>query len=78
MIEFTNFYQDSKGLIDLFGKANFVQQLDIMFKKSKNYLNWNFLPNPYYWAGNEHDLVRDIIIYPRDTFGCLMTQIDLI
>eukprot|EP01080_Neovahlkampfia_damariscottae_P006430 gene6430-10438_t len=47
---------DSQGLINLFGKEYFIKELDRMFTLAKNYINYNILPNPYYWAGNEHDL----------------------
>jgi predicted alpha-1,2-mannosidase len=47
---------DTMGLIETFeSKQTFLQQLD-------KFLYWstfdptNALPNPYYWAGNEHDL----------------------
>ena len=51
------FLQDAQGLIKLFGKEYFIKELDRMFTLAKNYINYNILPNPYYWAGNEHDLV---------------------
>ena len=43
-------------LIELFGgKEPFVKELKKMFTMSKFWRSF-WLPNPYYWAGNEHDL----------------------
>lgn len=54
---------DSEGLIELFGgKEPFVKELDMFFEKAKEF-PWNALPNPYYWAGNEHDLFS-VWIFP--------------
>jgi len=48
--------QDPIGLIELFGSAAaFVEQLEIFFNRSVHFPN--ILPNPYYWAGNEPDLL---------------------
>jgi predicted alpha-1,2-mannosidase len=47
---------DTLGLIETFeSKASFVEQLDKFISWSE-YDPTNALPNPYYWAGNEHDL----------------------
>mmetsp|Transcript_8111 Transcript_8111/g.7289 ORF Transcript_8111/g.7289 Transcript_8111/m.7289 type:complete len:196 (+) Transcript_8111:227-814(+) len=47
---------DPEGLIDLFGSVDyFVKELDVFFSRSALDTS-NFLPNPYYWAGNEPDL----------------------
>lgn len=47
---------DGEGLIELFGgKEPFVKELKKMFAWSKYWPGYA-LPNPYYWAGNEHDL----------------------
>ena len=49
--------QDINGLIDLFGdKQYFVEQLNEFFSRSKDDIT-NALPNPYYWAGNEPDIL---------------------
>jgi len=43
-------------LIELFGgPEKFVEELDTFFTRSQLWTS-TFLPNPYYWAGNEHDL----------------------
>ncbi|CAF1412818.1 unnamed protein product [Adineta steineri] len=43
-------------LIDLFGGSNkFVEELDKFFTLSRLWKT-TVIPNPYYWAGNEHDL----------------------
>jgi predicted alpha-1,2-mannosidase len=47
---------DTEGLIATFeSKEYFVQQLEKFISWSE-YDPTNALPNPYYWAGNEHDL----------------------
>jgi predicted alpha-1,2-mannosidase len=47
---------DIPGLVSLFNSTEyFFNQLDELFSRSK----WdplNIFPNPYYWAGNEHNL----------------------
>lgn len=45
---------DMENLVSLFGKDYFAKELEIFFKKSKDF-PWNTLPNPYYWHGNEPD-----------------------
>jgi predicted alpha-1,2-mannosidase len=48
---------DIEGLINLFGgPEKFVIQLDEFAHRSE-YFTTNALPNPWYWAGNEHDLM---------------------
>lgn len=48
--------QDVPGLIQLFGNDSFIEELTAFFENSK--LDpFNVLPNPYYWAGNEEDLL---------------------
>jgi len=48
---------DIEGMIELFGgKEKFIEQLDIFVHRSEFYPLF-VLPNPYYWAGNEHDLL---------------------
>ncbi|CAF3398384.1 unnamed protein product [Rotaria sp. Silwood2] len=43
-------------LVDLFGGAKFfVQELDTFFIRSRDWPTTT-IPNPYYWAGNEHNL----------------------
>ena len=43
-------------LIELFGgNESFVHELDTFFVSGRAWPT-NFLPNPYYWPGNEHDL----------------------
>ena len=43
-------------LVQLFDSpANFAEQLNIFFMRSRDWPTTTF-PNPYYWAGNEHDL----------------------
>jgi len=43
-------------LIDLFGgNEEFVKELEIFASKAKDFPT-DYLPNPYYWAGNEEDL----------------------
>jgi len=44
------------GLISLFGKDDFVSQLED-FMYDGEFDPTNYLPNPYYWAGNEPDLL---------------------
>jgi len=48
---------DVKGLISLFGSdAAFADQLDYFMYRSE-FDPLNVLPNPYYWAGNEPDIL---------------------
>lgn len=48
---------DIKGLISLFdSEDSFVALLQEFFEKSKEQTS-NILPNPYYWAGNEPDIL---------------------
>lgn len=48
--------QDVPSLIHLFGSnTTFVDQLDTFFERSVSQ-NETFLPNEYYWAGNEPDI----------------------
>ena len=48
--------QDPYGLIELFGSNDtFVKELDTFLYRAR-FWKTNLLPNPYYWAGNEHDL----------------------
>ncbi|CAF3777846.1 unnamed protein product, partial [Rotaria sp. Silwood1] len=43
-------------LVDLFGGTNFfVQELNTLFIRSRDWPTTT-IPNPYYWAGNEHNL----------------------
>jgi predicted alpha-1,2-mannosidase len=43
-------------LVELFGGSqSFAQELDTFFMNGRGWPT-NFLPNPYYWPGNEHDL----------------------
>lgn len=47
---------DAEGLIELFGGHQpFIKELNKFFRNSKFWPTF-WLPNPYYWAGNEHDL----------------------
>jgi len=47
---------DPTGLMSLFNDTqHFVSQLDEFFSRSE-YFESNFMPNPYYWAGNEPDI----------------------
>lgn len=47
---------NTKRLIELFGgQETFVNELDTFFTRSREDTS-TLLPNPYYWAGNEHDL----------------------
>ncbi|CAF3392334.1 unnamed protein product [Rotaria socialis] len=47
---------NTRRLIDLFGGPEiFVHELDTFFMRSQIWTS-TILPNPYYWAGNEHDL----------------------
>jgi len=47
---------DVPGLIELFGSTeNFLEELTFFFDMSEEHRS-NFLPDPYFWAGNEHDL----------------------
>jgi predicted alpha-1,2-mannosidase len=47
---------DPEGLINVIGgKDAFIKELDTFFTKAHDF-PWNELPNPYYWAGNEHNL----------------------
>jgi putative alpha-1,2-mannosidase len=47
---------NTKRLIELFGGEEiFVNELDTFFTRSQEDTS-TILPNPYYWAGNEHDL----------------------
>jgi predicted alpha-1,2-mannosidase len=49
--------QDIAGLINMFGgKEAFVGQLTYFFDMAE-YDPFNVLPNPYYWAGNEPDIL---------------------
>lgn len=49
--------QDVPGLMQLFGGADkFVVQLDEFLHRSE-YFSATAVPNPWYWAGNEHDLM---------------------
>ncbi len=48
---------DINGLISLWPSVErFVDQLEEIFVKSLPF-NKNWLPNPYFWVGNEHDLL---------------------
>jgi len=48
---------DVKGLVDLFGSnTNFVDELEYFMYRSQ-FDPFNVLPNPYYWAGNEPDIL---------------------
>jgi len=47
---------DAAGLVQMFGVNNFVSALDEFFSNSK-FDPFNIFPNPYYWAGNEEDLL---------------------
>eukprot|EP01130_Rhizamoeba_saxonica_P016699 TRINITY_DN776_c0_g2_i2.p1 TRINITY_DN776_c0_g2~~TRINITY_DN776_c0_g2_i2.p1 ORF type:complete len:695 (+),score=149.93 TRINITY_DN776_c0_g2_i2:261-2345(+) len=48
---------DPNGLIELFGsKQEFVKELETFCYRGEWY-PFNILPNPYYWAGNEEDLL---------------------
>jgi len=48
---------DVNGLIELFGSnESFVSELDYFMYNSR-YDPFNLLPNPYYWAGNEPDIL---------------------
>uniref|UniRef100_A0A6B2KYI4 Glycoside hydrolase family 92 protein n=1 Tax=Arcella intermedia TaxID=1963864 RepID=A0A6B2KYI4_9EUKA len=47
---------DVDGLIQTFGKDSFISELDTFLYNSE----WDptdYLPNPYYWAGNEPDIL---------------------
>mmetsp|Transcript_43496 Transcript_43496/g.113219 ORF Transcript_43496/g.113219 Transcript_43496/m.113219 type:complete len:814 (-) Transcript_43496:218-2659(-) len=49
--------QDVPGLITMFGGNDaFVKELEEFMQRSNDFPS-NFLPNPYYWAGNEEDLL---------------------
>ncbi|KAL5496212.1 hypothetical protein EMCRGX_G012453 [Ephydatia muelleri] len=48
---------DIRGLVSLFNsEGSFIALLQEFFDKSKEQTS-NFLPNPYYWAGNEPDIL---------------------
>jgi len=48
---------DISGLIRLFGSnKTFVEQLEVFFERSQDD-PLTILPNPYYWAGNEPDIL---------------------
>ena len=48
---------DIPGLIKLFGSnQTFTENLNKFFNLAKDYTS-NILPNPYYWAGNEPDIL---------------------
>ena len=48
---------DGFALVQMYNSSEyFVEQLDYFFNASLDYRFNNFLPNPYYWAGNEEDL----------------------
>jgi len=48
---------DVPGLIELFGSNDyFIEQLTEFFHRSEFFPD-TFLPNPYYWAGNEPDIL---------------------
>ena len=47
---------DLEGMVELFGgKEAFIKELDRFFRLSRLWKTF-WLPNPYYWAGNEHNL----------------------
>ncbi|CAF4968074.1 unnamed protein product, partial [Rotaria magnacalcarata] len=47
---------NTSRLVDLFGGAKyFAQELDTFFVRSRDWPTIT-IPNPYYWAGNEHNL----------------------
>lgn len=49
---------DMKGLVSLFPSAqDFVQRLNEFHNKSGEWAFGNSLPNPYYWPGNEPDIL---------------------
>jgi len=60
---------DVPGLIELFGsKELFASELDKFFEYSKLYPS-NFMPNPWYWAGNEPDIFSMYMnVYARPDF----------
>lgn len=46
------------GLIELLGgRREFVRQLEIFFDRTPGFIGGTALPNPYYWAGNEPDIL---------------------
>ena len=46
------------GLVGFWPSSDqFVQDLNTFFAKSKDWIFGNLLPNPYYWPGNEPDLL---------------------
>ncbi|XP_062519255.1 uncharacterized glycosidase Rv0584-like [Corticium candelabrum] len=48
---------DIPGLINLFGSnESFSETLEKFFSRSEDYTS-NLLPNPFYWAGNEPDIL---------------------
>lgn len=48
---------DLEGLIELFSsQENYVEQLDTFMNRTYK-SNQTLLPNPYYWAGNEPDIL---------------------
>jgi len=47
---------DIDGLVSLFGKDDFASELST-FMFNAQLIYDNFLPNPYYWAGNEPDIL---------------------
>ena len=50
--------QDPEGLVALFpDRAAFAAKLDVFFANSTGWALPNAIPNPFYWAGNEPDLL---------------------
>eukprot|EP00049_Salpingoeca_infusionum_P012982 m.241311 g.241311 ORF g.241311 m.241311 type:complete len:752 (+) comp15323_c0_seq1:878-3133(+) len=48
---------DLDGLVELMGKPTYIKELTNFFENTRKD-NWTTLPNPYYWAGNEPDILE--------------------
>ena len=49
---------DVPGLIELLGgRTSFVKELETFFDKTPGFIGGTALVNPYYWAGNEPDIL---------------------
>lgn len=49
---------DVRGLVKLYPSAEvYAERLEVFFQNSTDWIFGNLLPNPFYWAGNEPDLL---------------------
>eukprot|EP00698_Gefionella_okellyi_P019834 TRINITY_DN6145_c0_g2_i1.p1 TRINITY_DN6145_c0_g2~~TRINITY_DN6145_c0_g2_i1.p1 ORF type:complete len:920 (-),score=172.62 TRINITY_DN6145_c0_g2_i1:1401-4160(-) len=56
-------YHDPVGMIELFGSnETLTTLLNELFERATPFMS-QFLPNPYYWAGNEEDIVYPYIFH---------------